>query len=177
MEFSYSLTLQDAREAFWLHYWHTRSKIVVGLFSILLLADVVFISLGVMSDVSAGVGVFQSLTSDAMSTFLILLAVLLFFFGYLYFLVPWVALRPIRKNPALLAVRQASITSEHFDVQAEGGSSRLKWSMYKYWREGKNVIILKLIAGQYQAVPKRELSKAQYQTLRDTLAAALPQKK
>lgn len=177
MEFSYSLTLQDAREAFWLHYWNLRTKIVVSVFSLLLLADIAFITLGVASDVSAGKGIFQSLSSDATSTFLILLVVLLFFFGYLVLLMPWIALRPLRKNPALLVVRRASMTSESFDVQAEGGSSRLNWKLYKYWREGKNVIMLKVITGQYQTMPKRGLSEAQLMELRGILTAALTLKK
>jgi len=176
MEFSYDVSLKDAREAFWLHYWNLRTKIAMVAFLALAVADLAIMFAIVKSDMAAGKRALESFGSDPTSSFLILLAVLLFFFGYVFLLLPWIALRPIRKNPSLLAVRQASATSEYFDVQAEGGSSRLKWSVYKYWREGKNVIILKVVSGQYQAVSKRALADAQREELRAILTAALPKK-
>jgi hypothetical protein len=56
------------------------------------------------------------------------------------------------------------------------GVSRFNWSLYKFWREGKNVFIVELRSGQYQCLPKRGLSEAQREELRGILTAALPKK-
>ena len=176
MEFSYSISLRDAREAFWLNYWNLRTKVAAGIFGVALLADFILLGLGVVEGLRAGDGLLKSLNSDVNSTFLMLLAVLAFFFVWLFVVAPWMALRPLRKNPSLLVCRKASATAESFEVQAEAGSSRLGWSLYKYWREGKRVIILKTVTGQYQAINKAQLSDVERDELRGILGKALPLK-
>ncbi len=176
MEFSYSISIRDAREAFWLNYWNLRTKIAAGIFGVALLADLILLAMGVEERLRAGDELLKSLNSDVNGTFLMLLAVLTFFFVWLFVVAPWMALRPLRKNPSLLVCRKASATAESFEVQAEAGSSRLGWSLYKYWREGKRVIILKTVTGQYQAINKVELSAGECDDLRAILADALPLK-
>ena len=177
MQFSYSCTFAEAREAFWLFFWTPVRKITVGLLSLIMFGEITFAAILLREDLAAGLNLGQILRSDSAGMLGWLLGAPLFFVLYVFVFVPWRCLRPIRKNPSLLNTRQASVTSDQFEVQAEGGSSSLKWAMYKYWREGKNVIILKVISGQYQMISKTGLSEAQLDQLRNILIAALPRKR
>jgi YcxB-like protein len=177
MEFTYSLTLREAREAFGLYFWNLRRKIALGVLAFAVLTSIAGLFFVVVGDMSQGISLDRSLSSSAANTMLIVLAVLLFLLAYIFFLVPWIVLRPLRRNPALLSVRRATADAEAFAVEIEGGSSRMNWTLYKFWREGKNVIIVKLISGQYQMVSKRALSQGQLEELRGILTAALPKKK
>jgi len=177
MEFSYSLTMQDAREAFRLYYWRLRAKLAIGFMCLLLAADLAVMVLMVANNLGAGLGVLESVTAESMGTLWILFGIVLFFLVYALVLLPWIALKPIRKNPKLLAVRKASVTAEGLRVEAEFGSSQMNWAMYEFWREGKGVIILKMVSGQYGAISKSDLSEPQLKELRGILTAALPLKK
>jgi hypothetical protein len=85
--------------------------------------------------------------------------------------------RIYRKDPFMQGQFTVSILPESISIQnTAGSSSHTEWNVYERWREGKDVIVLKLQSGAYSAMSVAGLSNAQRDELRGILSAALPKK-
>jgi hypothetical protein len=177
MEFSYRLTEKMYLEAFSLHFWRLWRKIAFSFIAVIALLEFFFLSLAIRDGLSSGEGLFSTLESDGVTPHLFLFSLVVILSGVVLLMPRWRIIRIYRKNPERDGIILVTVTSEHLDVAIEGtGNSCFKWSFYKYWREGKNVIVLTLYSGQYQLLPKSGLSEAQQDELRGILTAALPKK-
>jgi hypothetical protein len=93
-------------------------------------------------------------------------AILIFLLLFLLWLQPRLAARKI-----ILRAVEWRITDEAVHIQSEVASSEMHWNAYVKYREGKRVFLLYVQKGQAQFIPKRVLSEAQTEELRNLIAA------
>ena len=175
MKFSYRVNERMYLEAFNLRFWKLRVKVIFGVLVVIALLEILILSLAILEGLSTGIGLLQTIQGDSQRSSLLLLILIFFVAGFVLLFPRWRVSRIYRRNPARDGIFTASATPEHLEVTLEAtGASCFKWSFYKYWKEGKNVIILATHSGQCQVLPKAGLSDAQQNELRGILAAALP---
>jgi len=91
-------------------------------------------------------------------------------FGFL----PIVLRRNYRKSPAMQGEFTVDITPQSISIRNTAGTSyQSGWNVYEYWREGKDLIILKYISGGFSILNLAGLSGSQRDELRGILATAL----
>src|ERR1035437_2865713 len=167
MEFSYRISEKLYLEAFYLHFWRLWRKIAYSVIVLITLLELILLFVAIKDGLSAGEGIVSTLQSDGVNGNFFLFCLLVILLGFVFLLPRWRIVRIYRKNPEREGMVLVKITSEQLDVAIEGtGNSCFKWPFYKYWREGKNVIVLTLYSGQYQLLPKIGLSEAQRDELR-----------
>jgi hypothetical protein len=177
MEFNYRINEKMYLEAFSLHFWTPRRKLAFGFFGVIALFEIIQLSIAIEEGNRAGQGFVQAIAGDRATFSLVVLASLVLVSGVALLLPRWRIVRIYKRNPARDGIASVSATLEQLEVKIEGtGSSCFKWSFYKYWMEGRNVIVLALHTGQYQLLPKAGLSDAQQSELRGILSAVLPKK-
>ena len=177
MEFSYKLNKEIYLEAFRLYHWKLWRRLVVACFVMIALLDLVVLAIITREGRSQGQQLFETLSLDPAISCLFLLVVLILVSASSIMLPQWRISRMYRKNPERDAIVTLTVTLEQFGVRLEGkGNSSFNWTLYKYWREGKNVIILALHMGQHQFIPKTDLTPTQLDELRSILSTALPKK-
>jgi len=82
-----------------------------------------------------------------------------------------------RNNPNLRAEICWTITAEGISVTSTmGDSSTEPWTVLKFWRESRQVLLLVYPSGIYHIIPKANLSAAQIEELRSLLTTALPER-
>ena len=177
MEFSYKLSKDIYLEAFRLYHWKLWRRLVVACFAMIALLDLVVLAIITRAGLSEGQQLFETLSVDPAVSCLFLLVVLVLVSASSIMLPQWRISRMYRRNPERDAIVTLTVTPEQFGVAMEGeGSSSFNWTLYKYWREGKNVIVLALHMGEHQFIPKTGLTPPQLDELRSILTKALPKK-
>jgi hypothetical protein len=85
--------------------------------------------------------------------------------------------RLYRKDPTMQGQFTVNITPASISGHNTAGTSwQSQWSIYDYWREGKDLIVLVFLSSAYFVVSLKDLSDPQREELRAILAAALPSK-
>jgi len=102
-------------------------------------------------------------------------------FGILAFVAirlgPQSSRRSYRNDPQMQGEFTVDLTPDSISIQnSVGTSSRSGWSLYKYWREGKDLLLLGLHSGELFVLSLAGLSEPQRDELRSILGAALPRK-
>jgi hypothetical protein len=178
MEFDYVATDEEVREAYWLYFWNIPRKLFLSALALVFISDFYLLLDGVRAAQSGGEDIAHALRSDNLegSAWLLVLIVVVCF---LFLVVsPWLAVRRYRKFPGSAEVHHATVTSEELEIRVRtAGLSRFRWEQYKFWREGKRVIIVAVRSGPYQTLPTSGLSEDQCIEFRNILTAALPKKK
>lgn len=99
-------------------------------------------------------------------------------FVFFVFFFPKIRLRRMYlKDPAMRGQITVEITPESFSFQNTSGISyKTVWSIYDYWREGKNLIVLSGRTCTYWPLCLAGLSAEQRAELNGILTAALPKR-
>jgi len=100
------------------------------------------------------------------------------FWIFMFFFLPGIRLRrTYRREPAFQSDIAVSITNAGISIRQLTGSSQLDWNTFKFWKEGKGLIMLMYHSPIYAIVKIEDLHESEREELRGILAAALPQKK
>jgi hypothetical protein len=85
--------------------------------------------------------------------------------------------RSYRNDPLMQGEFAASIMPDFISIRnSVGTSSRSGWSIFEYWREKKDVILLVFRTGEFSILGPTGLSEAQRDELRAILTVALPKR-
>ncbi|HEY3706452.1 MAG TPA: YcxB family protein [Terracidiphilus sp.] len=85
--------------------------------------------------------------------------------------------RQYLKDPAMQGTYTIDVTPEALAVENTAGvSSRMQWSLFDYWQEGKRVIVLVNKSGTYFIINAAGLAETQQGELRGLLLSVLPKK-
>ena len=177
MEFTYKFTDKETREAFWLRYWNLPRKILFVLIGVTAVVCLIAMIVQVKNEFLLGYGLSDSLMSDAVFPMIVVLCVCLIITGLALILQPWMVVRRTRKDPIRQTSLHVNISPQGIQVRAgELGSSNFNWTVYKSWREGVNVLVLRGRSGLYQPLVVKGLSESEREELRGILASVLPKK-
>jgi hypothetical protein len=92
-------------------------------------------------------------------------------------LLPMRLSRIYKKDPYMQGQFTVNILPDSITVQNTVGSfSQTVWGVYDFWREGKDIFVLKLHSGASFAMSLAALSEPQRDELRGILSTALPRK-
>lgn len=177
MEFSYRFRKQVCRDASNFHFWRPWRKIIVACLLAFAFLEIIIVSRAIMNGYSDGESVFETLRAEPASSNLFVLVFFVLCCLLIFVRPRWNAARMYRNNPSRDEIVSVSVTLEHVDVRfGSSVTSCFAWPFYKYWREGKKFVLLKLKMGQFQFLPTAGLTDAERDELRGILTAALPKK-
>jgi len=93
---------------------------------------------------------------------------------------PWVPTNPdrvYRNDPVMQGEFTVNIAPVGISIRNTAGtSSQSGWNVYEYWREGKDLIVLKSLSPGQLMINVAGLTEIQRQEIRSTLASVLPKK-
>jgi hypothetical protein len=177
MEFTYKISKQLCLDASRFHFWRPWRKIAVACLLAYALLQIIIVSQAIRDGYLEGNSIFETLRAEPAFSNLFLLGFLILCCFIIFMSPRWSAARMYRNHPSTDGVVNVSITLEHVDVRLGNGViSCYTWPFYKYWREGKKFVSLRLKTGHFQFLPTTVLTDAQRDELHSILAASLPKK-
>jgi hypothetical protein len=181
MEFTYKISEEDYVNAYILQARNRSSALVKDISFWVLIAVCLLLLFGVTERLIQSPADAEDSAPIVMSSVVLnilpaVIAAALFIFFRFFF--PKMRIRRMYRNdPALQSEITLNVTADSIACHTSAGStSQSAWSIYKCWREGKDVLTIAYHSGVYFVVSLAGLSEPQRAELRSILTAALPKK-
>lgn len=157
VETQFQCNLVDYREAL-----HVRLKRTFGYYILL-----------VLGSLSVLLGAFFAYRVD-FAEGLIMLAVGSFWLGWPLVIRPLWVRRDFRKHPNFSVAQVLKVSDEGLYCTSDIGEGTAKWSAFTKFQETRNLFMLQMGARMFRVIPKRALSTAEIDELRELLRRKLP---